>query len=81
MTAAVRELSAQWRNARSMRKGADEVCTLNSPYSMTDDYDSPAGAIRYIDSVFVQAGLPCRSRAHELYGQILSCNARMEAWE
>ena len=81
MTAAVRELSAQWRNARSMRKGADEVCTLNSPYSMTDDYDSPAGAIRYIDAVFVQAGLPCRSRAHELYGQILSCNARMEAWE
>ncbi len=81
MTAAVREMSAQWRNARTLRKGADEICTLRSPYSVTDDYETPAGAIRYIDRVLAQSGLPCRTRVDQYYGNVLACNARMEAWE
>lgn len=81
MTAAVREMSAQWRNLRTLRKGADEICTVRSPYSVTDDYETPAGAIRYIDAVLAQAGLPCRTRVDQYYGNVLACNARMEAWE
>ena len=81
MTAAMRALSSQWRNARTMRKGFDARCELNPPYSATDDYQTSAGAIKYIDTALVQAGIPCRAKVDSSYGHVLACSAQTQPWE
>lgn len=81
MTAAMRALPNQWRNAGKMRKGIDAQCSVHPPYTVTDDYQTLAGAIASIDKALVQAGIPCRTKADSWNGHVLVCSVPMQTWE
>jgi len=82
MTAALRELPRTWRNATEMRAAPDADCMLEPQYTITDDYQTPAGAVHYIDTALAQAGIPCHSKAAFTNASYaLVCTAKRKPWD
>ena len=81
MTAALRDLPKLWRKATEMRAERGASCLLEPAYSTTDAYETPAGAIKYIDAALAQAGIPCHSNSLGGATYALRCTAQKKPWE